>query len=306
MASIAPRKLALPFGKLRLGGAELLAAAILAIGIAALVVPTMLFVARESWSTEQGAHGPIVLFTGIWLLWRQWHEAMAVARRPSALWVLILLAIFLPLYVLTRITQIVELEGYLMYANLLVVLYSVIGAEAMKRLWFPLFYLVFLFPPPDTLVAAVTVPMKMGLSQAAIAFLDIFGYPIGGEGVRIYIGPYELLVAAACSGLNSIISLSAISLFYIYMRHQADWRYALLLVFFIVPVALLANFVRVLILILLTYHAGEAAAQGFLHNFAGIVMFAVALLAIFGLDAVLKPLWNRYGSNLGKPDDAHG
>jgi exosortase/archaeosortase family protein len=78
------------------------------------------------------------------------------------------------------------------------------------------------------------------------------------------------------------------------MRHQARWRYALLLVLLIVPVALIANFFRVLILILLTYHAGEAAAQGFLHNFAGIVMFAIALMTIFGLDVILKPLWDRY------------
>lgn len=296
MAGIASRKLALPLGDVRLEGAALLAAMILAAGVAVLAVPTMLFVARESWSTEQGAHGPIVLFTGIWLLTRQWGEAASVARRPDAHRVWILLGVFLPLYLVARITQIVELEGYMMYANLLIALYSVIGGEAMKRLWFPIFYLAFMFPPPESIVAAVTVPMKMGLSHAAIAFLDMFGYPIAGEGVRIYIGQYELLVAAACSGLNSIISLSAISLFYIYVRHQADWRYALLLVIFIVPVAVLANFVRVLILILLTYHAGEAAAQGFLHNFAGIVMFAVALVTIFALDAVLKPLWHRLGA----------
>ena len=101
-------------------------------------------------------------------------------------------------------------------------------------------------------------------------------------------------MAAACSGLNSIISLSAISLFYIYVRHQADWRYCLLLIFLIVPVALFANFIRVLTLILLTYHAGEAAAQGFLHNFAGMFMFAVALIAIYLADEVLRPVWLRY------------
>ena len=124
-------------------------------------------------------------------------------------------------------------------------------------------------------------------------FLGQLNYPIGGQGVMIYIGQYELLVAAACSGLNSIISLSAISLFYIYVRHQADWRYAALLVLLIVPVALLANFIRVLILILLTYHSGEAVAQGFLHNFAGVFMFAVALIAIYLADEAIRPAWLR-------------
>lgn len=267
---------------------------VLAIGVLIFCVPTMIFVVRQSWTGEEGAHGPIVLVTGLWLLYRRWKEisGFAAPARSGTVWML--LAILVPLQIFTRITQIVEIEGYLMYAIVLVVLYSLVGLEAMKRLWFPLFYLAFIFPPPETVVAFVTVPMKIWLSEAAIWFLDLFGYPIGGEGVRIYIGQYELLVAAACSGINSIISLSAISLFYIYMRHQAHWRYALLLVLLIVPVALVANFFRVLILILLTYHAGEAAAQGFLHNFAGILMFGIALVTIFALDILLKPLWDRF------------
>ena len=215
-----------------------------------------------------------------------------MARPRNSLSVL-LFAASLALYAFARITQIVELEGYTMYACVLAVLYSLVGMRAMKIMWFPLFYLAFIFPPPEMLVDTVTLPMKVELSKAAVGFLSLLGYPIGGEGVMIYIGQYELLVAAACSGLNSIISLSAIALFYIYVRHQADWRYAALLVLLIVPVALLANFVRVLILILLTYHQGEAAAQGFLHNFAGVFMFAVALIAIYLADEAIRPTWLR-------------
>jgi len=262
-------------------------------GALAIAVPTLLFVAQQSWSTERGSHGPIVLFTGLWLLWRQWPQARSIAQRPSAAKVAILLAIFLPFYVFTRITQIVELEGYAMYACLLVALYSIIGAQSLRRLWFPLFYLAFIFPPPESIVDAVTLPLKMDLSKAAVSFLHALGYSVGGEGVKIYIDQYELLVAAACSGLNSIISLSAISLFYIYIRHQAEWRYAAFLVCLVVPIALFANFVRVVILILVTYYAGESAAQGFLHNFAGVCMFAVALIAIYLADEALRQLWVR-------------
>lgn len=264
---------------------------IFVLGILAIAAPTLAFVARESWSTEQGAHGPIVLATGLWLLVRLWPGAVQLAQRPPAWRVGVLLALALSGYLLARISQVVEVEGYFMYASVLIGLYGLIGARAMRQLWFPLFYLAFMFPPPDTIVYAITLPMKVGVSEVAIAILHALGYPIAGQGVMIYVGQYELLVAAACSGLNSIISLSAISLFYIYMRHEAEWRYAAFLVLLIVPVALIANLVRVIILILLTYHAGDAAAQGFLHNFAGIVMFSVALLTIFALDAMLKPIW---------------
>ena len=277
----------------RANASHLLALAALLVGLTAVALPTMLFVARESWSTEQGSHGPIVLFTGLWLLWRQWPSARALALRPSGVKVALLLALSLSLYTFARITHIVEIEGYTMYLSLLVVLYSVVGQQALRQLWFPLFYLAFIFPPPESLIAAVTLPMKVELSKAAVGLLHLFGYPIGGEGVKIYIGQYELLVAAACSGLNSIISLTAISLFYIYIRHQAEWRYAMLLGSLIIPVALLANFVRVLILIMVTYYFGESAAQGFLHNTAGVIMFTVALAAIFLADIAIRPWWLR-------------
>lgn len=278
------------------GGANRIAQIALALGVLAFSLPTLRFVIQEYWSREDGAHGPIVLATGLWLLWRQWPAASRFRTTPSAIRVWIGLAIFVPLQVLARITQIVELEGFFMYGALLVVLYGHLGAAAMRQLWFPLLYIAFIFPPPESVVSLATVPMKMWLSAASIWLLGLFGYPIGGEGVRIYIANYELLVAAACSGVNSIISLSSISLFYIFVRHQAEWRYALLLVLLVIPVALLANYIRVLILILLTYHAGEAAAQGFLHNFAGILMFAVALALVFALDSVLKPQWNKWAS----------
>lgn len=259
--------------------------------VALFAFPTMEFVAQSSWSTEQGAHGPIVLFTGLWLLWRHLPGELPHAR-PPALWQVLLPAmVVLPLYAVARIGAIVEVEGYLMYAGLLVLLYSVVGLEVMKRLWFPLFYLTFVFPPPDTIVAIVTQPMKILVSETAVWLLGVLGYPVGGEGVHIYIGQYQLLVAAACSGLNSLISLTALTLLYIYIRHQADVRYALLLAVLTVPVAVLANLVRVLMLILLTYHFGEAAGQGFLHEFAGLTMFVAALVLIMGADFLLMPLF---------------
>lgn len=273
---------------------------ILLVGVALFILPTMIFVAQQGWTGEEGAHGPIILATGLWLLWREFTPISHLTRAAPVQWVVAGLAILLPLFVFARITQIVEIEAYMMYAILLVVMYAFVGLEVMKRLWFPLLYLVFAFPPPDTLVAALTVPLKIELSQWSIGFLRLFDYPIGGEGVRIYIGQYELLVAAACSGLNSIISLTAISLFYVFLRHQADWRYASLLVLLVIPLAMAANFARVLILILLTYHMGEATAQGFLHNFAGLFMFAIALAMIFAADELLRPIWYRtFGKSTG-------
>ena len=266
----------------------------LLIGVCALAGPTMVDVARQSWTTEQGAHGPLVLAIGVWLLSREWGAARRLARPAPAPLVLVLFAILLPLYVFARITSIIEIEGAVMYALLLTAGLALWGGAALLRVWFPLFFLLFAFPPPDTVFAMLTQPLKIGVSETAVSMLYALGYPIAGSGVSIQIGQYEMLVAAACAGLNSLISLTALGLFYTYIRHSANWRYMALLLLFIVPIAVLANLVRVLLLLLITYHFGEAAGQGFFHELAGLTMFLTALLGIMLIDRLATPLRRRF------------
>ena len=272
---------------------------LLALGVLAVALPTLYGVATQSWITEQGAHGPIVLATALWLFWRRWPEIRALAQpgdtRIAALGYLVIG----PLYMVARIINVIEVEGFLMYGLLLVTAYWLIGWRPLRAMWFPIIYMMFIFPPPDTVVAMVTQPLKIAISQTAINLLYALGYPIAGSGVTIVIGQYQLLIAAACAGLNSLISLSAIGLFYVYIRHNANWRYALLLMLAIVPVAVLANFIRVLALILITQHLGDDAAQGFLHSFSGITMFLFSVLGIFAVDAIASPLRHRLGRKRG-------
>lgn len=261
----------------------------------------MFAIARFSWSTEQGGHGPIVLATGLWLLAGRWSAVKDRKAPGSPVVTAVLLAGSLLAYVFARITGVIEIEGFALYSVLLTTAYALFGLRVLKGLWFPLVYLAFVFPPPDTMVAAVTQPLKIAISEAAVDLLYALGYPIASSGVTIQIAQYELLVAAACAGMNSIISLTAIGLFYVYVRHNANYRYALLMLLAIIPAAIFANFARVLILILVTYHFGDAAAQGFLHNFAGIAMFVLALLFIFMIDSLAAPLRRRLGR-----EPAHG
>jgi len=266
---------------------------VLAIGMLAFILPTMLDVARVSWSTEQGAHGPIVLVTGIWLLWGELRGTHIVARPGSTLLAIALLAPLLILFTVARISGLIEIEGFSMYAALIVAAYALWGAEPLRRVWFPLVYLMFVFPPPDTLFTMLTQPLKIAVSQTAVVLLGLLGYPIAGSGVMIQIGQYQMLVAAACAGLNSLLSLTALGLFYTYLRHKSELAYMVVLVCFILPVAVLANLVRVVLLLLITYHFGEAAGQGFFHELAGLTMFTVALLTIFVVDWLAAPLRNR-------------
>lgn len=259
---------------------------VLIVGALLLVLPPMIEVAKNNWSTEQGGHGPIVMATGIWLLVREYRAANGRQRPGNLLLGFTALVVFLAAFILLGITGILELEVGAMYAALIAAAYLLIGARMLRAIWFPIFYLAFALPPPDTVVATLTGPVKIAISQSAVSLLYALGYPVGSSGVVIQIAQYELLVAAACSGLNSLITLSAIGLFYVYLRHRSDPRALLLMSLAVVPVAILANFIRVIILILLTYYVSEAAAQGFLHDFAGVVTFAAALATMMALEAI--------------------
>lgn len=269
------------------------AMAVFIAGLLLLLVPPMIEVAKLNWSTEQGGHGPIVIATGLWLLHREWTKVKD-KRQPGNPWIgFVALAILLPAYVVAGITGILELQVAFMYAAVVAAAYLIVGSRVLRYCWFPILYLAFAVPPPDTVIAVLTQPIKLAISEWAVAALYALGYPIGSSGVMIQIAQYELLVAAACSGLNSLLTLSAICLFYVYLRHSHDWKAFLIIGLVVFPIAVLANFIRVLILILLTYHAGEATAQGFLHDFAGIVTFAAALAITLLVEAIYSRVQGR-------------
>jgi exosortase len=267
--------------------------AIFMAGLAAILLPTMFDVARLTWTTEQGGHAPIIVATGAWLLFREMKTTEARARPGNILIGSLLFGACLVSYVVTRITGILELEAFAMYATILSAFYLLVGGPLLRALWFPILYLAVALPPPDTVVAAITQPIKIAISSWAVTVLGAVGYPIASTGVTIQIANYQLLVAAACAGLNSIISLSAICLFYVYIRHKSDLVAFLTVAALVVPVAIFSNFIRVMALVLITYYMGDAAAQGFLHDFAGLTVFLVALLSIFGADALMSRLRQR-------------
>lgn len=260
-------------------------------------VPTIVRLAEQSWSLEIGAHGPIVLATGLWLLsrcdWtsRGYHEARKATPFQMFWWTPLIGS--LVVYVFGRAYDFLIFETAGLYGAFLSFVAVRLGHSVLIRNAFPLVYLAFLIPIPGWVIDAATSPLQHFISYAATGILQFFDYPISRTGVALEIGQYRLLVEQACSGMNSIIGLAAVTLFYIYVLHRASWRYALLLGALILPVAVLVNFIRVMVLILTTYHFGDATAQGVFHNTAGMVLFALALGIIFLIDFGLRNLLYR-------------
>ncbi len=264
----------------------------LVLGIIAVCIPTLVSLARGPWSLESGVHGPIVVATGLWLIVRRLPDIRREMVPGNPLITAAGLAVAIPTYAFGRAYDFISIEVAAMLLALLVVAYAIVGGRVVRQTWFPVFYLGFVIPVPGWILDAVTQPLKLLVSEVVTKVLADFGYPIARLGVTIYVASYQLLVEDACAGLNSLISLSAIGLFYVYMLRGSNWRYSMLLLMMVLPIAVAANMVRVAVLVLITYHFGDAAAQGYLHNTAGMVTFTSALLFIFLIDWLLTPLRN--------------
>ena len=266
---------------------------LLALGLAVTVIPTVIAMAQQSWSQESGVHGPLVLATAVWLIWRNWDDIRAEARPGNLALAVPVVLLMAAAYVFGRAFNFLLIEVAALLGALLAIAYAYVGHRVLMKMWFPIFYLLFLIPLPGWVLDSITQPLKILVSDITTWLLSAVGYPITQVGVTIYIAQYQLLVEDACAGLNSLISLTAVGLFYIYLMHNASWRYSALLLALLLPIAIAANVVRVIILVLLTYYAGNEVAQGYLHDFAGIVTFVSALLLIFGIDKLLSPVRRR-------------
>lgn len=258
------------------------------IGLAVLFVPSLVDLFRTVWSDDEQAHGPIVLGISCWLLYRKWPEMISASTgkpAPFAGW--LLLGFSLVSYIIGRSQAIIQLEIGAVLPMLMGLILLTHGAAALKKMWFPLFFMLFMIPLPGILVQTVTIPLKTAVSIVAEQILYRFDYPIARTGVILQVGQYQMLVADACAGLHTLFTLEALGLLYMNLVGHESLKRNLVLASLIVPISFVSNVIRVLILILITFYFGDAAGQGFLHGFAGMTLFLSALLLIIGIDSVL-------------------
>lgn len=257
-------------------------------GLIVLYLPTLIGLFKGIWGTDEQAHGPIVLALACWLAWRKWPamwQASAGKRPAPAGWAV--LTVSLLFYALGRSQDILLFEVGSVIGVLIGVLLLARGTAALKTQWFALFFMLFMLPLPGPVVDALTMPMKMAVSYVAEYVLYGVGYPIARTGVILQIGQYKLLVADACAGLHTLFTLEALGLLYLNVVQRDSLFRNITLACLIVPISFTANVIRVMALTLITYHLGDEAGQGFLHGFAGMVLFLTALLLIMGVDRVI-------------------
>ncbi len=263
---------------------------LLALGFAVLFGPVFYKLSQTVWNTDEQGHGPIIIGVVAWLLWRRQDElrSAAIAGNPAGLggWLVLLLGLMT--YLVGRIQNIVTFEMGAAIPLLIGALAVTFGWRVVRVAAFPIFFVLFAVPLPGAVVDALTQPLKQAVSWSAEGILYGMGYPVSRTGVILRVGQYQLLVADACAGLNSMFTLEALGLLYMNIVGHTSKLRNVLLAILIIPMSFIANIIRVMILVLVTYHFGDEAGQGVVHGAAGMVLFGVALILMFIIDGVLS------------------
>ena len=271
------------------------------IGLLVLFIPTYIDLASSLWTTDEQGHGPIILMISLFFFWQK-REVFLTGdySRSNSISGGFLLACSLIIYILGRSQDILIFEVGSQILILISVLLLTLGVSALRAFWFPLFFLIFMLPLPGAFVDALTLPMKIAVSNVAEMILYSFDYPIARSGVILQIGYYKLLVADACAGLHTVFTLEAMGLLYLHLVKRDSFVRNISLAMLIIPISFFANTVRVMILVLVTYYYGDEVGQGFIHDFAGFVLFGTALVFIIGVDTLIHWFERNYKKQSSK------
>jgi exosortase len=231
------------------------------------------------WTIPDFSHGFLVPVFAGYLVWEKRKTLAAIKAAPTSSGVavvavglgVLLLGVYGAELFLSRISLVILLAGLVLCFG---------GWELLKELRFILLVLLLAIPIPSIIFSEITLPLQTLASKLASALLPLFGVPVLREGNVIELPSMKLEVAEACSGIRSLMSLFAFSVFYGYFLEKSHMRRVVLSLASI-PIAIAANALRILGTGLCVQYWDPEKAMGFFHEFSGWVMFIVSLGCLF-------------------------
>ncbi len=255
------------------------------------IVPRMI----SDWDADpNSSHGFLIPFVSAWFAYKAWPEIKDMKLKPSFLGIIVIL-----LGLLTLAFGVTVHELFTSRSSLIIILSGLVltffGMNIFIKLLLPLGFLFFMVPVPVTLYDALALPLRTIVTIFATEGMQACGIPVLREGNIIIMPNVSLEVVEACSGMRSLISLIALGTAYAFLLLEGTWRRVVLIISTI-PIAVFTNIARVFITGVLARYYGSSVAEGFLHDFAGLVVFAVALVLTALIGFILtKITFNKNG-----------
>lgn len=251
----------------------------------------------NSWlNNADNSHGILVPFISLFFIWQK-RDELKSARISSSNWGAIVLVISMVLYLLGFASRTNVISCAMIVSSLIGLLLFTLGKQLVTLLVFPLLFLFFMVPIPGTILGILSFPLQLLATKISFLFIQTISIPVLQEGNMLYLSQTTLEVAESCSGIRSIVSFGVLSVIFAYVMDKGRWRRIVLLVSAI-PLALFTNIIRVTGTGILAHYYGSGVADGFLHEFSGLIVFAFGFVLLLLEFIVLSRIGVRTTNNL--------
>lgn len=258
--------------------------------ISVLYSPVLVQLYRTRWELVDYTHAYFVFPVALWMAYRKKKEVGSLIDqyipRPQDQIGLAVLFLGLLMFVIGYRYDYLVVSSFSIIPVLWGLTLYLYGPAVVKTLSLPIFYLLFMVPPPMGVLDSITLPMRYGISGAVDAFLSALNFPVVKNGLILTVGGHEIFMGAPCSGFRSLITMLALTVAYVSFIQGSPLK-KLLLTIAGIPLALFGNFLRVIALCLMTFYAGPKAAEGFFHDFSGGLVFVLMIISLMGLEHIL-------------------
>lgn len=240
---------------------------------------------------ENYGHGFFVPLISLYLIWQR-REEIQKKRDHGSRWGVALVLISVCLYFIGELATLYLLVHLSLWGVVVGLVLSAIGPGGAKVIAFPVVYLLTMIPLPDFLYQGLSRQLQLISSALGVGCLQVVGVTAFREGNIIDLGPIQLQVVEACSGLRYLFPLAALALISAYLFRDRMWKRVLLFLSSF-PIAIFLNGFRIGMTGVLVELYGKGTAEGFFHQFSGWLLFVSSLLLLFGEMALLRRIGRR-------------
>jgi len=231
-------------------------------------------------NSSNNSHGMLVPLIAGFLIWTK-REQLRNARIAGAHGGGVILAAALVIYLLALAGHVAVLQRTMIVFSLIGLVIFNFGGTVFKILAFPLLYLIFMVPVPVSIYTLVAFPLQLFATDVAHFLIQALSIPVLQEGNMLYFVQTQLEVAEACSGLRSMMAFIMLGALFAYLM-QKSWPRRSVLILSAIPLAIVANIIRVTGTGILAHFYGGQVARGFLHEFSGLAVFAFGFILLLG------------------------
>ena len=253
--------------------------------VIAPVVPEMV---RTWLGHSDNTHSLLVPFISLYFAWAKRKE-LAGVESSGSLWGGFFLVASLALYLVSYLGGVAFVSRLMIVCSLIGLVWNCFGWRMLRELAFPLGFLFFMVPVPESLLGFVSFPLQMLATTISAWGIKLLSIPVYQEGNMLYFVQTQLEVAEACSGIRSIMALTMLSVLMANLS-SSPWRHKALLVACAIPIAMLANILRVTGTGVLAHFFGDKVARGFLHDFSGFAIFLFGFVCMVALSGFMESI----------------